>query len=281
MSEIIICKNCGNQFSGKYCNACGEKVYGIKDRSLHHLAEEFFHFLFHFEGTLITTLKTFIKKPGLVSEDYCNGIRKKYFKPLSLFLLLVVIYLIFPLFEGLNMKMQFYLTSGFSHFYAAKKIPQTMLETGLSEKELAEAFHHKAEKISKFLLILIVPLSALWCWLCTFKKRKYFFDQIVFAAELNCVFLLWGFLFFPLILFLSQYIFHKVSGNYFEMSDGISGLGINLILAIYTAFAARRFYQIKKWQSIIFAFLFVAVHSFIIIPLYKLILFVITINQIH
>ena len=76
------CKNCGNRFTGKYCNVCGEKVYTEKDKSIKYIIEEGFHFLTHFEGTFLKSLKAIITRPGTLSLDYCNGIRKKYFKPL-------------------------------------------------------------------------------------------------------------------------------------------------------------------------------------------------------
>ncbi len=281
MTNLHTCKTCGNEFTGKYCNNCGEKFYTDKDRSLRHLGEEFFHFLFHFEGTLFTTLKTFVTKPGKVSADYCNGIRKKYFKPLSLFLLLVVIYLIFPLFEGLNMKLHYYAESGVFGKYATKKITWLLQHSGLTAHEIAEKFHQKAEKISKFLLIIIVPLTAAWFWLITFKKRKFFFDQMVFAAEINCMYLLWGFLILPLVLTGSELLYRAISGHFFPITEDATGLMMFVVLGIYLGTASRRFYGFKKWQSIIFALLFCFVHPFVTIVIYKFILFLITINQIH
>ena len=103
-----ICKNCNHAFTGKYCNHCGEKVYSEKDRSVLHFFEEGLHFITHFEGTFFNTLKKIFTRPGQLSVDYCNGKRKTYFKPLSLFLLLVVLYLLFPFFEGLNMKLYYH-----------------------------------------------------------------------------------------------------------------------------------------------------------------------------
>ena len=111
-STIHTCKNCGNQFTGKYCNVCGEKVYTDHDKSIAHFLEDALHFITHLEGTLITTLKTILTKPGRLSYDYCHGIRKKYFKPLSFFMLLVILYLLFPFFTGLNMPFRFYLNRG-------------------------------------------------------------------------------------------------------------------------------------------------------------------------
>src|SRR5918993_3822483 len=112
IEQGLSCKHCGNYFNGKYCNKCGEKVYTDHDKSIPHFFEEAFHFLTHFEGTFFTTIKTIFSRPGKLSSDYCNGIRKKYFKPLPLFMLLVVLYLVFPIFSGLNTPFQFYLNKG-------------------------------------------------------------------------------------------------------------------------------------------------------------------------
>src|SRR5689334_1275203 len=103
-SATINCKNCGHSFSGKYCNNCGEKVYTEHDRTFMHFVEEGMHFITHLDGTLINTIRTMFKSPGKLSVDYCAGKRKTYFKPLSFFLLLVVIYLLFPFFQALNMR---------------------------------------------------------------------------------------------------------------------------------------------------------------------------------
>jgi hypothetical protein len=44
MHPYHACKNCGHAFEGKFCNACGEKFYTDKDKSVKHLLEEAFHF---------------------------------------------------------------------------------------------------------------------------------------------------------------------------------------------------------------------------------------------
>ncbi|MEJ7625555.1 MAG: DUF3667 domain-containing protein [Ferruginibacter sp.] len=102
------CKNCGFNFTGYYCNRCGEKVYTEVDKSLTHLIQGTFHFITHLEGTFLNALKTFLTQPGKFSFDYCRGIRKKYYKPVSFFMMLVILYLIFPRFQGLNMKLSTY-----------------------------------------------------------------------------------------------------------------------------------------------------------------------------
>jgi hypothetical protein len=121
-SSLYTCKNCQFEFTGQYCNNCGEKVYHEEDKKVSHLFDQAFHFISHFEGTFFSTLKTIALKPGKYSFDYCNGIRKKYFKPISLFLILVILYLIFPMLRALNMELVMNMESDFFGNYATKKV---------------------------------------------------------------------------------------------------------------------------------------------------------------
>src|SRR6478736_8508316 len=135
---VHICKNCNNSFSGKYCNHCGEKLYHEKDRSVFHLFEEGLHFLTHFDGTFFNTLKKIFTKPGQLSVDYCNGKRKTYFKPLSFFLLLVVLYLLFPVFEGLNMKLYYHTHHILYGNYARRMVIDIMTQKHLADGQVEQ-----------------------------------------------------------------------------------------------------------------------------------------------
>ena len=280
-SATLTCKNCGNHFEGKYCNQCGEKVYSEKDKSVFHLFEEGLHFITHFEGTFFNTLKKIFTQPGQLSVDYCNGKRKTYFKPLSFFLLLVVLYLLFPVFEGLNMKLYYHTHHILYGNYARRMVIDIMTQKHLADGQVESLFHPVSEKVSKFLLVILLPLTALFFWLLTFKKRKYFFDQMVFSAEINCMYLLWGFLLLPLLLFIFEEIWHLLTNNYLNVADEALGIITYALLCIYTGAGARRFYKITKWQSAGFAILFYIAHLIIVQYIYKFILFYIVIHQIH
>jgi hypothetical protein len=276
-----ICKNCGNHFTGKFCNQCGEKVYSEKDKSVFHFFEEGLHFITHFEGTFFNTLKKIFTQPGQLSVDYCNGKRKTYFKPLSLFLLLVVLYLLFPVFEGLNMRLYWHTHHNLYGKYATRKVIELMTQKHLADEQVTTIFHQKSEKVSKFLLLILLPLTALFFWLITYKKRKYFFDQMVFSAEVNCMYLLWGFLVLPFLLFVFEKIYYLAIGSYLTIDDTLLGIITYVLLCTYTAIGARRFYKINSWQSIGFALLFYIAHLIIVQYVYKFILFYIVIHQIH
>jgi hypothetical protein len=276
-----ICKNCNQSFTGKYCNHCGEKLFSEKDKSVWHFFEEGLHFITHFEGTFFNTIKKIFAQPGQLSVDYCNGKRKTYFKPLSLFLLLVVLYLLFPVFEGLNMRLYYHTHHILYGKYAMQEAKAIMIKTGWTDEQIVSAFHQKSEKVSKFLLLILLPLTALFFWALTYRKRKYFFDQMVFSAEINCMYLLWGFLLLPLLLFAVQKISYLTTHSYINLEDWQLGLITYLVLCIYTGIGARRFYKLNGWQSIGFALLFYIAHIIIVQYIYKFILFFIVIHQIH
>ncbi len=276
------CKNCGNNFQGKYCNQCGEKVYQEKDRKIIHLFEEVFHFLTHFEGSFFTTLRTMFTKPGQVSTDYCDGVRKKYFKPLSLFLLLVVLYLLFPMAVGLNMPLQGHMDSGrYGEFATAKVNAYLITHPDKTCNSLQQIFAIKSEKLSKILLVFIIPICALVLWPISFFKRKFFFDQMVLSSEINSFFLLINFFILPLIIItiaLVGKLFHASSD---WSTDDIHTFTGQTITAVYTAQAFKRFYHFGLLRRIITAAVFIYLHSFIVYTLYKFILFATVFYQIH
>ncbi|MEO6253445.1 MAG: DUF3667 domain-containing protein [Ferruginibacter sp.] len=276
MGEPITCKNCGNPFTGKFCNNCGEKVYTDKDRSVSHLLSEGVHFITHFEGSFFKTVAALFTKPGKFSLDYCDGVRKKYFKPLAFFLLLVVIYLLFPFFDGLNSSAYYHIRHPFYGKYALRKSLQIVQEGHLTDEAFGQAFSHASEKTSKLLLFIIIPAMALFSWLISFKKRKYFYDNFVFSIEANSFFLLWGFLIFPLLF--------RLFAKFVPVSDQTSNLTILIadlsFFTFYLVFAAKRFFQFKWWYSILYSLLFTFLLAIFIQYIYKFISFYIAIHLI-
>ena len=270
----IVCKNCGHQFAGLYCNVCGEKVYNSHDKSIGHFFEEALHFLTHFEGTFLTTVKAIFTRPGKLSFDYCHGIRKRYFKPLPFFMLLVVVYLIFPLLNGLNMSLRYYPKLMVFGDLAQHMIDHKMAAKLLTFDALSDRFSAKSEKVSKLMLITLIPLAALVIKLLYPKKRKYFFDYLVLSAELNSFFLLFTFFIWASIALL------LTKSGWFPprfFADGGFFLNFNFVVfAVFIAIAFSRFFTEKKWISIIKTLVFLPFYFFIVFMLYKFLLFAVT-----
>jgi hypothetical protein len=272
------CKNCGNRFNGKFCNQCGEKVYTDNDRRIGHFLEEGFHFITHFEGTFFTTVKSIFIRPGQLSLDYSEGIRKKYFKPLSFFLLLIVLYLIFPLMNGLNMKLVSYETQAFYGDWVKDKVSQFLtLHPDITMEQLAERFAAKSGKASKILLFFIIPITALPLWLFNYRKRPLFYDHLILSTEFNSMFILVGFFIVPLIIVIASVVFPIPENS----MDHVFGIIIYVALVFYLRSGLIRLYRLRPAGIVLLSVVFMVWHIFTVFFLYKFILFCVVFFQLH
>lgn len=275
MEQTITCKNCKNQFVGKFCNQCGEKVYNEENKKIRNIFGEVFHFVTHFDGTFLTSLKTSLTKPGKLSIDFCNGIRKKYFKPIPYFLLLVVLYLLFPKFKGLNMNAGTYVSEqyGFS-WLSIPVFKAKMKKYGVSYEEIAHRYDGKSPKVSKFSLLLLIPLAAGVLALLNLNNRKLFYDHFILAAEMISFFIFLQFLVLPFINFLVEKV-HPASVSVFYDGSWVDWI-IQIISALFVIIAVRNFYQEKSWVSILKGLLFYVLYVIGIKYIYSIIVFLVT-----
>ncbi|MEI6264769.1 MAG: DUF3667 domain-containing protein [Sphingobacteriia bacterium] len=272
-----ICKNCNNEFVGKYCNLCGEKVFTIQDKKVVHLLEEVFHFVTHFEGSFLTTIKTVFTNPGKFSLDYCNGIRKKYFKPVSLFLFFVVLYLLFPRFQGLNMRLDTYATEQYGFTWiAVPLIKEKMKSKNIDYKQLAVKYDSKSASISKIGLFLIIPLAASILLLLFYRQYYYFFDHAIISLELSSIYIGLHFLFIPFVSFVAESINHDWVRFFYDDNYwlAIFTLLIDLIIVIN---AFKTFYKQNWFWTSLKAIIYIIGFGEVVIYLYRLVVLYFTI----
>jgi Protein of unknown function (DUF3667) len=177
------CKNCNNSFVGKFCNQCGQKA-SVNELRLHDLLHETWHSITHTDNGILRLIKDLFFRPKTVYLNYFSGQRKKYFSPVTFFLLSVAILL----FLGLKV-----------FDYEDYKF-----------KTLNE-FGRYALLETKFKTILLLPFEILMTWILFFKRYN-LAKNIVFWLYLN------GFLFTIKIILTPLYfpfIYHK---SFFDIS---------------------------------------------------------------
>lgn len=91
--NVTICINCGNKFTGKFCNECGQKA-GAKRITAAHLLNETIHTLTHYEKGFLHTVWHFLVMPGRASLKFLRGKRKEYQRPVSYILILTGVYIL-------------------------------------------------------------------------------------------------------------------------------------------------------------------------------------------
>lgn len=267
------CKNCGNQFTGKFCSFCGQKKYAEKDKSLVHIFEEAFHFLTHFEGSFFTSVKTILLHPGKLTVDYCAGIRKKYYRPISLFLMVVIIYLLNPMYSGLNQEFRHFKDNSIYGPIAKATIEKKISNATITEAELAIAYGQKSKSLSKVLLFIFILSSTVFLFLLYFKQRRWLFDHVILATEINTIFILLIFILFPLLMLLIRVIF-RMNGDI--VSDEIYAMLSFIAFFIYNSIAFKSMFKESRISTALKSFLFTLLHTLFFIFVYRFIVFKVT-----
>ncbi len=94
LTGTYTCKSCGTQANGKYCFACGQSAR-TERITFGGLVHDVFHFFTHLEKGFGYTLKQLVLAPGTMQREYIEGVRSKYQKPISMFLLCATINALF------------------------------------------------------------------------------------------------------------------------------------------------------------------------------------------
>lgn len=274
--DIKVCKNCSNRFVGNYCNNCGEKVYSAHDKKLSHILDEALHFITHFNGSFFTTLKTVLFRPGKLSLDYCEGIRKKYFKPISFFLFCIIIYLLLSTFSqsfrGLNMSFSSYVNPDYEYRNAVISfVKMKMAATGMTADQLAKKYNDASPGFAKIMLLVYLPLVGLTFKLLYFRRRLYYFDHLIFATEFVSFYVFFIFLLTSMLALIVSAIYPP--GRSWFTDKSVLGPVFQLIILIWIVVASKRFYQQSWVWTIVKAIAFLVLFFFVISYIYNLILF--------
>lgn len=264
------CKNCESILHGKFCSNCGQKVYHEKDKSLGNLIHEVFHFVTHFDGKILNTLKTIYRYPGKLSFDYSNGIRQKYYKPISFYLLIVILYLLFPLLSGMNTEMKYHKETPIVGKYISNQIKNKTISENLSEVMLSKKFSEKSKSTSKFLLLLLIPLSAPLLYLLYFYRKRFIFDNFILLTEINIFFFLSIFFLFPILTFPFFYLFDV------DMNDNIIVPICVFLFGLYCINLFHKVFKEKLWISVLKGSIFSFTFMLMNVTIYRVIVFEIT-----
>lgn len=181
-----ICKSCGNNFIGLYCNQCGEKIILPQDRSFRAFLSGIFLALTFVDGKFIRSLWLILSKPGFLTLEFAEGRRVKYLRPLSLFFLLNLIYFLFPIIQLFNASLRTQLNS-FHGKYAVEIVASKMEEAEISDiGSFSLLYDEKTSGLAKVLVIAFAILVSLPLNILYRSRNRYFTDHVGLAVELVC-----------------------------------------------------------------------------------------------
>ncbi|GHN02090.1 hypothetical protein WSM22_35790 [Cytophagales bacterium WSM2-2] len=222
----MTCKNCSNNFEGKFCNECGQPA-STHDLNFHFLVHDIQHGLFHLDKGFLFTIKELFTRPGHMIREYLRGKRVSHFKPVSLILILAGAY-------GL-----------LSHFFHIDILNGTFHVSGSKEEE--EEIKQRVSELSDWVAshyalvsLLSLPVFTLGIFIGFWKKGYNLAEYFVLNAYLTGQHLLIHILFFPVIYLLNATSWQE-SFNVF----------LNTIIVIVTLWTLLQFFDhLKKWTII-------------------------------
>src|SRR3954469_15291293 len=100
-ADDVPCANCGQGPVVAYCAACGQRRITEHDLTFAGFLRDTLHEFTSLDGRLWRTLAALLMHPGLLAREYFAGRGTRYMKPLSLFVLLNLVFFIIQPHTGL------------------------------------------------------------------------------------------------------------------------------------------------------------------------------------
>lgn len=172
------CKNCGSELTGKYCSNCSQKA-DIHRFALKHFIHEFVHTFTHVDKGILYLMKEMFLRPGIVTREYLEGKRKKYFNPFQ--------YLV------LGIAVSFFLTVKLGVIGYRTVSPDVL--AGFNQQQLFFLqFNNFIYTYFNIIIFSGIPLMAFFSWIFYRKSGYNYTENLVFqtfiGAQRNLIYIL-------------------------------------------------------------------------------------------
>lgn len=266
------CLNCGASVEEGFCHHCGQPVRDNSDRAIGRLLSEFIGNIFFLDNRFLLSMRYIVLFPGRMTVEFLEGKRKKFISPITLFLFFNLIYFfVNPLSDySLSFSDQIY-SQPYSKWI--KEWIDLKLQTeGLSESAYGIIYQNMSDSISKSIMIINIPMIAVFVYLMAFKRRRFYFDSLIFAFHFFSLFMAsW------IILDWVETLINFLSGDDRSIVSYISFyLFVFFIPLLYAILSIKKFMGFK-WYWAIPAGMVVVLGVSLANLFYRFIIFVLTV----
>lgn len=183
------CLNCNASLEGDFCHECSQPVRDNSDRSLGRLLGVVFSNFFFVDNRFLISMWYLIRFPSRMTVEFLEGKRKKFISPVTLFLFLNLIYFIVNPLTDYSISLYDQIHSQFYSDWTLEWIKLKLQNEGLNFQEYSITYQNASDNISKSMMIINIPIIALFIYLMSFKKRRYYFDSLIFAFHFFTLFM--------------------------------------------------------------------------------------------
>jgi hypothetical protein len=250
------CTNCGVQLKGIYCHECGEKRLLPQDRSLKVIMAQLGSNLFNIDNKILSSLKWLLLDPGRLSFTHTHGPRKKYLSPVSMFILLSVIYFLFPVFQTFNSTLSTHLNYGFYNEVAQAKVESFTNGDENKYRAYEISFNESTANYGKLAIFIFVILLSAPLLILNFSRKHFFADHIISSFEINSFLILINTILLPLVVILLM-----LAGIKGANGDEVVGPLLALLFMYFLVRFHKKYYR-NNWgvafaKSIIITFVMI------------------------
>ena len=253
-NNLRTCPSCGTKMLGIYCHNCSEKRIASSDYSLSKFLKQSINFLTHYDSKFIQSARILVSRPGFLTKEYFAGRRVSYVKPLQLFFLLNLLFLLlssifnWPFFTT---PLVIHLNNGFYSFIAKTLVDNKIHELGISYEEYQTHFNHVVGTFSKTLVFIMIPFMALFLKVLYWRPRRYYVEHLIFSIHfysfLVLIALCWETIAQTMLFALKQFTHYNQTGFHELIFSIILAIGI----ALYLFFSLRTVYSQSMFLTII------------------------------
>ncbi len=239
-----------------FCGHCGERKLDAKSRSMRHIISDYIENVTSFENKIWRTLGLLLIRPGSLDRKYHVGERVRYLKPISLFLIINFLFVIFSPITDFNVNLYDQLNLQPYSAWIQPIHQQHFLPTsGLDPATYAAQYNQSVVILARSTIIIQALLFFLCAWLINWQRGYFAGDHLVFALNFHSWYMAW--------IVLLMLCLHAVDWlvNLLGL-DLIYGYWYFLLLpvgtAIYLLLAVHTLYQRTWWQTLLQAALLFA-----------------------
>lgn len=236
------CKNCGNNFTGNFCNNCGQKA-DTKRFKLKEIIDEIQASIFNLDKGLFFTTKQLLLHPGNTLRNYLNGQRVNYVRPFPYFFYLGALYIILVNLAGSY--------TGIGNFLKG------IIDASSNRDFTGDIFLANALKwLSNnyiYSILIIIPFLSLSSYLLFRKQRLNYSEHLIINS-----FVIGLQLFLAALLTIIQMLFSKHT-LVFEIIDNII-LTLGFLIPVWCYYSLfNSYHPISRLVRILITFLVLAI----------------------
>ena len=270
--ETRACTNCGASLHGEFCAACGQRRFRPADRALAHLLGQCFETLTDLDSRFWRSLRALMLQPGRLTADWCAGRRARWMSPIALFLLVNLVYFLFPAITDFDLPLRDHVRHAVLRDFtdAARSPPMSpdwggqahsryterWLRARVAERaaalqrdgvrdasprtafaQLEREYDQASSNYSKLLIVLHVPFLALALQLLMLGSKRYYAEHVVAALHYFTFVLA----FVELVLLPGAFVAEWLGGSGGAMPGWVRALNATVLFA-YAVLLVRRGY---------------------------------------